>query len=35
MGEHGGIEPYLCVGAGGRLYVAGGTYNVEPRGIVR
>ena len=35
MGEHGGVSPRLAVDDDGYLYVCGGTYSVEPRGIVK
>ncbi len=34
MGELGGLSPYLGVDHNGYMYVCGGTYSVEPRGIV-
>lgn len=34
MGEHGGIEPELCVDLDGYLHVAGGSYRVPDRGII-
>ncbi len=34
MGEHNGLPPYLAADEEGYLYVCGGTYSVEPRGIV-
>lgn len=35
MGEEGGHPPYLCVDSFGCLWIAGGTYDVEDRGVVK
>jgi len=35
MGEHGGVEPALCVDSDGRLWIAGGSYTVPNAGITR
>lgn len=35
MGEEGGREPWLCMDREGRLWAAGGSYDVKDDGIVR